>query len=81
MTRPHTTDAERREIESFCKRKADRIAKVLVLDYDAQDLETSVGDCIADLMHLCEQRGFDFLEQYAKGRIHFNAELMGGEHG
>ena len=49
--------------------------------YDEGDIETSVGDCIADLMHLCLTRGWDFLAQYEQGRTHHNAEVIGGEHG
>lgn len=77
---PRFNDKGRSDIQHYCKGRAAKAARLLKA-YDAQDIETSVGDCLADLMHLCEARGYDFLTQYEKGRTHFNAELTGGEHG
>ena len=71
----------RSNIKSYCNSRAKKARRVLAMFYDKEDIQTSVGDMVADLMHLCESAGYDFLEQYDKGREHFNAELVGGEHG
>lgn len=76
------TDEEREaaEVKRYCSGRVKKAARVLKMFYDGEDLSTAVGDCLADLMHLCEAKGYDFLREYEKGRTHFNAELIGGQH-
>lgn len=42
---------------------------------DRGDLETAVGDLIADLLHYTNQKGFDSDEILRSARFHFEAEL------
>lgn len=55
--------------------------RMLGLFYDKEDLETSIGDCIADMMHLATAEGWDYWRQHEKGLGHHGAEQLGGEHG
>lgn len=80
MKRASIESFEKAEIKRYCKGRGMKATGLLKEFYDGEDLETSVGDCIADLMHLCALRGWDFLECYERGRTHHNAELRGGEH-
>lgn len=41
--------------------------------------ETQVYDLLADLMHLCRDRGWDFDELVEEARFHFNEEVKEGE--
>jgi hypothetical protein len=39
--------------------------------------EDVMGDMLADLMHLCMQKGLDFAKLLERGREHFKAEFEG----
>lgn len=39
------------------------------------DLETSIGDVLGDLRHLCDEQGFDFDALLERGRDHYDYEL------
>lgn len=68
------------EIKRYCAGRTVK-AKTLLRAYDPEDMRTSVTDCIADLMHLCHQQGYEWPECFERAAMHFNAEVMGGEHG
>lgn len=44
-------------------------------DYPADDLDTSIGDTLANLLHLCRREGIDFEAALARGREHFQEEV------
>lgn len=81
MNRPKTDKFEAAEKKCYLKGHVQKATNPLTEFYDDEDLATSVADCISDLMHLCHAKGYDFLEQYERGRGRHNAELNGGEHG
>jgi hypothetical protein len=41
---------------------------------DPDDIETYVGDMIANLMHLCDDQGVDYRAAEARGIMHYGAE-------
>lgn len=73
---------------NFAKRSSRKALAVMLKFYDANDLKTSVGDLIADLMHLSAAKGwttaegkkiklgFDFEAAYQQGHLDFNAEAL-----
>lgn len=75
---PH--DTEKAEIKAYNKRKARKAMIMLKVNYKNADHD-AVTDCIADLLHHCHAKGIDYTEAEESGRMHFNAELVGGEHG
>lgn len=40
----------------------------------AVELDCSIGDLLANMMHLCKQEGLDFDALLETGRMHFEAE-------
>jgi hypothetical protein len=38
------------------------------------DWEDAAADMICDLMHFCDREGFDFDKEYARARMHYEAE-------
>lgn len=44
---------------------------------DEEDWDTIIGDLFADLMHLCDALGQDFDALVARGRWHYEPELVG----
>lgn len=75
------TPADKVKVANYCKRKARKARVMLAVNYDKNDIGTSVYDALADIMHLCEREGIDFEEALESGVMHFQAERMGGEHG
>lgn len=41
---------------------------------DSEDLDTVVGDLLADLAHLCDERGLDFGHLIWRADMHYTAE-------
>lgn len=67
--------------ERFLKSKSVKVERMLKSFYETWDYETAASDCMADIMHLAHQEGWDFSEALSKARLHFNAEIKDGEHG
>ncbi len=44
---------------------------------DDEEYDTSVGDLLADLMHLCDLLGLDFDSACAMAAVHHEAEVNG----
>ena len=42
-----------------------------------EEIETLVGDLLADLMHLCDAAGISFDNRLSTGRMHYDAEILG----
>jgi hypothetical protein len=40
-----------------------------------EDIETLIGDLLANLMHLCDAAGISFYILLERGRMHYDAEL------
>lgn len=72
---------EAKEIKRYCKGRAAKASKLLLDAYDKHDIESSIGDCLADLLHLCAQKKIDFWDRLDSAQMHFSAEALGGEHG
>ena len=68
-------------IRRYCKGRARKAESILAEFYDGDDIETSMGDLLSDLMHLAMVKGYDFTERLDRGTYHFNAVYIGGEHG
>ena len=47
------------------------------LDEPETELETYMGDMIADMLHLCRLKGVDFDEALRRGHNHHDAERLG----
>lgn len=78
-TRKMTADAI--GIRRYCKGRVRKAESILAEFYDGDDIETSIGDLLSDLMHLSMVKGISFTERLDRGRYHFNAEFIGGGHG
>lgn len=78
---PKTSEPDKVKVANYCKRKARKARVMLAVNYDKNDIGTSVYDALADIMHLCERESIDFEEALESGVMHFQAERMGGEHG
>lgn len=72
--------AEQAGITAYNKRRVRKAMIMLKVNYKSADAD-AVTDCIADLMHYCHAKGIDYTDAEETGRMHFNAELVGGEHG
>jgi hypothetical protein len=65
--------------------RADLALKALVVatdwkgDETPEEIETYAGDLIANLKHLCGQKGIDFNDVLERGESHFNAEYEGDD--
>ena len=44
-----------------------------------EDNETTIGDLLCNLMHLCDACGIDFDARLESGRNHYDAETNGDE--
>ena len=55
--------------------------RILAMFYDKEDMQTSAGDCIADLMHLATAEGWDYWQAHESALSHHLAEQTGGQHG
>lgn len=53
----------------------DAFAAETNMDAAGEDMQTVMGDLLADLMHLCQQNDIDFERILATGKMHFEAEL------
>lgn len=53
----------------------DTFAEKAGLDSAGEELETKVGDLLANLMHLCRINKVDFEQALHTGRMHFEAEV------
>ncbi len=71
----------KKEIKAYCKRRARKVEGLVLGAYDEHDLESSISDCLADIMHLCAHKKLDYIQISERARNNFNAEVMGGEHG
>jgi hypothetical protein len=49
-------------------------AETTGLDPD-EELDSAMGDLLANLMHLCAKKGLDFNDLLDTGRMHFDAEV------
>jgi len=60
------------------ERNEERItrAREIVRAFNVQETEqeTNFSDMLADLMHLCDAKGWDFDVQIKQGRFHYEAE-------
>lgn len=54
-------------VETYCGRRPHNLER--------DDLETAVGDLIADLLHYANRKGFDSAEILRSATFHFEAEL------
>lgn len=59
----------------YLKSKIAKAERIIKLFYDKNDTESSVADCIADLMHICHRDGLQFYHIQQVGLKHFHAEL------
>lgn len=65
------------QIKQDCQKRATKAKRVLALFYDKNDMETSLIDCMADLLHLSEAEGYDWDNCCGLAISHFTAEMMG----
>lgn len=65
------------------RKRARKVQAMLAKHYDADDIETSVMDCLADIMHLCAVKDstfqYDFGELCRRAMNHEQAERLGIE--
>lgn len=53
-------------LQAYCKAKNEV--------YDELDTDCEITDLMADLMHFCAKRGYDFLKCFRMAETHFEAE-------
>ena len=64
--------------ERLIHNSANKAKRLLALFYDKTDLQTSVVDCVTDLMHLCHREGWDFEDALGTAQMHFTEERTEG---
>ena len=60
-------------------KRAEKARRIMKREYDAEDVETSVMDCLADLLHICVVDGYDFPDLLSRAADHERAERIGIE--
>jgi hypothetical protein len=55
-------------------RRARRAYNAICKEYGSFDAETSIRDLIADLMHLSQHTGINFMAEFESAENHFKAE-------
>ncbi len=63
--------------QRFIGKKIKKVTRALGMFYDKNDIETSVADCLADLMHLCNQEEWSFFALLSDAETYHNAEQQG----
>lgn len=58
----------------WARAAVDVFAEKTGLDKSGDDLDTMIGDLIADIMHLCERDGLDFEQVLHRGKMYFEEE-------
>jgi hypothetical protein len=66
-----------KKLNNEVKKRAYKMQLILHKHYDEHDEETSAMDCLADLMHLANVKGWDFPELVRRSGEHEEAERMG----
>lgn len=66
-----------------CKPKADRVYSLALENYltgnlPISDYESVISDVLADIMHYCDQRGWDFQHELQRAQSHFEWEKENG---
>ena len=74
-----TLDEDDREMHSLqIERNEERVARareiVRASNSQETDQETNLSDMLANLMHLCDEEGWDFDAQIEQGRFYYEAE-------
>lgn len=64
-------------IHEAVRRSIQRVATLIVSDYEGDDQRSSVVDMLTDVRHLCEQEGIDFKAALTMSNMHFEAEQAG----
>lgn len=61
------------------RKRAAKARRIVAANYDKEDIETSVMDCLADIMHLCDVRELNLHELLDRAEGHRRAERLGIE--
>lgn len=65
----------------YIERRARKAKFIALKAYDKECLATSITDLLADILHLCDNEGYNFPELFERAAYHFEAEKKGGHHG
>ncbi len=70
-----------KQTKAYCAKRAKKAKDAILAAYDTQELGTSLEDCVADFMHLCDKLNLSWADICDKARTHYLAEFFGGQHG